>query len=66
MASLFVAESDFEKLSGQEINVEPGTLPDTYYNRLYRIFRVCQRAERGNESRYGKNISAYLRRKCGK
>ena len=25
MASLFVAESDFEKLSGQEINVEPGT-----------------------------------------
>ena len=25
MASLFVAESDFEKLSGREINVEPGT-----------------------------------------
>ena len=25
MASLFVSESDFEKLSGQEINVEPGT-----------------------------------------
>lgn len=25
MASLFVAESDFEKLSGQEMNVEPGT-----------------------------------------
>ena len=25
MASLFVSESDFEKLSGQEMNVEPGT-----------------------------------------
>ena len=71
MAAIFVSESDFEKISGQDITVAPGTyqtITTTDYNNFFVEEYEDGFLQEAAESGYRENISSHLwgnnRKRC--